>query len=129
MHQNSVGILRYFENPLKIIVEVDPEIAEFYRSLIPKWIKVNRPRYPPHISVVRNEQPPDVRLWRRHEGFNILFQYDPYIHVGRVYCWLNVYSKCLEYTRRELGLPVSSEITRPPEGHDRVFHMTIANQK
>jgi hypothetical protein len=129
MRHESTGVLRYSQDPLKLILEIDPGIAEFYRSLIPKWIRVNRPRYTPHISVVRNEIPPLMESWGKFEGWEIPFCYDSQIHVGQTYIWLNVHSVPLGYARKLLGLTVSSEITRPPEGFHQCFHTTIANRK
>ena len=36
---DSVGILKYFDNPYKLIVEIDCGIYHYYRALIPKYIK------------------------------------------------------------------------------------------
>lgn len=55
MLHTSEGILRYTYD--KLIVEVDPGIASFYRAMIPKYHKVQRTRYPAHITVVREEIP------------------------------------------------------------------------
>ena len=141
----STGILRYFspvapgtpetqhtKGPTqfhKLIVEIDPNIAAFYRSLIPKWHDWNVPLYPSHISVVRKEEIPNLDLWGKHEGEEVKFLYSPIVQMGKVYFWLNVFCKRLEEIRVELGLPVSSPYTRPPEGFQKCFHTTIANNK
>lgn len=131
MHK-SKGPLKYSHSTnagFKLIVEVDPGITSFCRALIPKHITINPQRYAPHISVVRHEHAVNMDFWGRYEGQFVEFEYDPYIHHGKVYWWLNVFSTRLEEIRVELGLPVSSEYTRPPDGYDKVFHMTLGNHK
>lgn len=127
----SHGILRYSIEPIvghKLIVEVDREISNYYRDLIPKYIDWTPQKYPPHISVVRYETPL-TDAWGKYDGEQIEFEYSGIIHSGTTYWWLNAFSERLEEIRVELGLPISSEYTRPPEGFDKVFHITLANCK
>jgi hypothetical protein len=130
LYQSS-GPLRYFtgEFGYKLIVEVDPQIVAYYRSLIPKWVKTNPQMYPPHISVVRKEVPPRLEYWGKHGGEEVPFLYSNIVHAGTVYYWLNAFSNRLEEIRLELGLEVSSPYTLPPEGFDKCFHVTIGNCK
>lgn len=123
----SQGSLRY-DHPYKVFVEVDRGLATFYRSLIPRSIEINVPLYPPHITVVRKETPPRMEFFGAHEGEMIFFDYDTEIHHDETYYWLNAYSFRLEQVREELGLPVTSEYTRPPDGR-WCFHITIGNLK
>lgn len=128
----STGTLRYsFNDGYKLIVEVDQGISDYYRSLIPKYIVANPPRYPAHITVVRSykETPTNLEPWGKYEGEKVEFFYDPEIKSGRVFHWLNAFCKRLEDIRLELGLPVVSEYTLPPEGFVKCFHITVANQK
>ena len=129
MH-NSVGTLRYGETH-RLVLEVDQGLADYYRSLIPKYHVTNRPRWHAHVTVVRSgkEAPVDLTHWGKYEGEKVDFVYDSTIHQGKVYYWLNIYCKRLEKIRKELGLPVVSMYTLPPEGFNKVFHMTIANCK
>lgn len=130
MH-TSIGNLRYSQADYgyKLIVEVDQGISEYHRALLPKWIDSNRQKYPAHISVVRHEVPPNLGLWGSHEGEEVEFNYTHEIFFGQVYCWLNVFCKKLEQIRLELGLPVSSQYTRPPNGYLKCFHLTLGNFK
>ena len=123
---DSQGKLRYDDR--KLIVEVDPEIVAYYKSLIPKYIRLNPQKYDPHISVVRKELV-DSPHWKEHEGELVDFQYSNIVHHGQVYYWLNAFSKRLEEIRVELGLPISSEYTRPPDTFEKVFHITLGNLK
>lgn len=132
--QKSVGVLKYSSNGndfYRLTVEVDQEISNYYRSLIPKWHDVNRPRWPAHITVVRPEKEKPVFLehWNKHNNREIEFQYTPTVFQGKVYFWLNAFCTELEQIRKELGLPVRSEFTLPPEGFTKCFHITIANLK
>lgn len=127
----STGILRYATGNagVKLIVEVDPGITAFYKSLIPKYYVANPQKYAPHISVVRKELPPRMDVWGKYEGQPVDFYYDGIVREGTVYWWLDTYSVKLEEIRLELGLPVSSPYTLPPEGFSKCFHTTLANKK
>jgi len=124
----SIGILKYHVNPYKLIVEIDPGISDYYRSLVPKYIYVNKQMYAPHISVIRKEIIPNLDLWNKYDSNAFEFEYDNYIYISDNYLWLNVFSEELENIRFELGLPKTSEITRSPDGRHK-FHTTIGNFK
>jgi len=132
LHESS-GILRYSQGEFgyKLVVEIDKQLSEYYRSLIPKWIQTNKQAYKPHITACRcyKETPVNLEHWGKYEGEEVFFKYSPIVHFGKVYCWLNIFCKRLEEIRAELGLPVSSEYTRPPEGFLRCFHSTLGNTK
>jgi hypothetical protein len=68
-------------------------------------------------------------VWGKYENQEISFDYSGVVREGVVYFWLDVYCRDLEDIRAELGLSVSSEITRPPDSFKQCFHMTIANKK
>ena len=131
MLHRATGILKYENNDdfYKLIVEVDPNLALFYRSLIPKYKGVTGQRYPPHISVVRKEIPPNLALWGKYEESPVDFVYDSDIQNDDKYWWLNAFSTRLEEIRVELGLPVTSPFTRPPSGFLKCFHITLGNTK
>ena len=112
----------------KLIVEIDPEISNYYRSLIPKYCRVNRQRYAPHISVVRDEE---IRYWSEWNGLQgkvITFWYVGIIHSDETYFWLEVNSWDLQDLRVKLGLTSTSRITRSPDGNHS-FHITLGNVK
>lgn len=137
----SSGILNYtkvepynegtIQNPYRLTLDVDKELARYYRSLIPKCYLTNLPRYSPHITVVRPEKetPINMEYWERYQGEEIPFYYDHQIFSDETYYWLNAFSDTLENIRSELGLPISSMYTRPPTGYVKCFHITIANKK
>jgi hypothetical protein len=125
----STGYLRYFKEPLlKVILEIDQEISDYYRSFVPKYIKLQRQMYPAHVSVVRKEMPKNMENWCKYDGKLFNFEYEGFIFNDEKYYWLNVFSTELENVREELGLEKVSDITRSPDGKHR-FHTTIGNVK
>lgn len=127
----SSGTLRYSINPYKLIVEVDKDLAKYYRSMIPKYFKTNTQAYSPHISVVRNETPAKLEFWHKYEGEIIVFTYSNIIYQNDTYYWINVYSRQLEDIREELGLLRKSDFPSPhrPLEFDWTFHITVGNAK
>jgi len=117
------GTLKYGSGN-RLVVDISPEMARFYRSFIPKCVKFNPPKYYPHIIVVRGkyETPPNKHLWGKYQGQKVKFEYSPYIMIDRVYIWLSVRSEEIKAVRRELGLN---------DCFDRFkgYHITIANRK
>lgn len=126
---NSEGVLRYKSDPLKLILEVEQSIVDYYRSLIPRYWNSQPQRYRAHVSVVRNVTPSNMDMWGKREGVVVPFLYSDRIYNGEIYLWLNVFSVELEEIRRELGLPISSLYFDPPDGFLYTFHMTLANVK
>lgn len=128
----SVGTLKYEKIEgygFRLVLEIDPGIALFYRSLIPKWYKASSLRARPHITVVRKIAPKNLNLWGKYEGEKVEFWYDPDIKTdGVTYWWLNAYSKRLEEIALELGVCFRHK-GKPPEGFDTIWHTTIANMK
>lgn len=122
----SVGPLRYTNEP-KLNVEVDPEIVRLARALLPKAVRLNRGRYAPHITVIRNEAVKSD-LWGAYEGVFVEFEYEPFVYSTDTYYWLRVFSSALTKIRTDLGLPESSEWSRGPDGFES-FHVTIGNLK
>jgi hypothetical protein len=124
----STGILCYSDNPYKLVAKIDPDIVDFYRSLIPKSISLNKQAYDPHISIVRKEIPINLQFWGKYEGQAVLFRYSNIVRHGTIYYWLDVYSDKLVRIRLELGLEETTALSRPPDGK-RCFHCTIGNLK
>ena len=119
----GTGTLHYGPGD-RVVLNIDPEIARYYRSFIPKSKRVNSTRYHPHITVIRSgrEKAQNLESWGLHEGENFSFQYNPEVIEDHTYYTLKAYSKDLEDIRIELGLP------RMRIGYD-CFHITIGNKK
>lgn len=127
------GILRYSQGvPYRLIVEVDPDLGAYYRSLLPKYIKVSPGKYSTHITVVRvgKDNPNNLSAWGKYEGERIQFYYEHEIHRGRTYFWLRILCKRLEDIRLEMGLGLdNSAYSKAPLPFKKYFHITIGNTK
>ena len=121
------GTVHYYDNEFRLILQVEQDLMEYYRSLIPLYLRVNPPRWPAHITVVRPgfDLPGRIRHWEDYEGEKIEFLYDPYLQSGTGYYWINCWSKRLEIIRTELGLENLSRFPVLPFGHRKTFHCTI----
>lgn len=126
----SKGVLHY-NKEWRLVVQVDQDLGDYYRSLIPKYCVTQRPRWAAHITVVRQEKetPVNKEYWWKYNGKKLSFLYNPHIYSDSVYYWINVYSTELEDIRAELGLPVYSRYVLPPKGFKKNFHCTVANMK
>lgn len=126
----SAGILNY-SGTNRLVLQIDRGIADFYRSLIPKYYPNNRPMHSAHVTVVRigKEEPVHREFWGRYEGEEVPFLYSPIVQLDNTYFWLDVFSVRLEEVKKELGLPVASRYAIPPPGFIKTWHMTLANQK
>lgn len=132
MHE-SIGVLRYSVDERhdvghKLHVEIDEGIGVLYRTLTPKSVRLQKPRYPMHISVVRKEVVPRLDLWGKYEGQAVRFRYDPQAYNDETYYWLRVHCPILMHVRRELGLSSLSDLARPPD-MALCFHCTFGNTK
>ena len=122
-HQNlhkAVGTLRCTRNWL--VVDVDDNIAQYYRALLPKYLRYNIPLYPAHITVIRDV--PELGF----EPRLINFEYSGEIQIGEKYIWLPAYSEDLTKIRLSLGLEALAWYNKPPN-NVRYFHITIGNFK
>ncbi len=128
----SHGMLHY-SGINRLVVNVEQDLADYYRSLIPRWIPNNRGRYRAHITVIREVkekiEPEFIQFWGKYEGEIINFFYNPIIQQDDNYFWLDVYSQRLEEIRKELGLWVVARFTIPPPPFVKTWHFTIANRK
>jgi hypothetical protein len=128
---DSSGPLRYSYEPdygYKLIVEVDPEIARLARWFVPKHIDLLKPRYAPHITVVRREVPTQLDKWGLYEGRIVAFKYETFARNDETYWWLRVFSDDLAEVRRELGLAGYGRTSMAPD-LKRCYHMTFGNMK
>jgi hypothetical protein len=123
----SFGKLIYSNG--RCIVQVGNGLSDFYRSLIPKHIKYNRPRYPAHITVVRTGiETAKLSEWGYKHNKTLKFTYDPYVWIGKKYIFLDSFCEELEEVRDRLGLP-RHRIPHPLGMNYSCFHITLANRK
>lgn len=132
------GILRYSTAPYRLVVEIDDELARYYRALLPKWYPCVSQRYQTHVTVVRPERdvPLNLTAWGKYEDERIEFFYEPGVRRGKVFYWLRVCCTRLEDIRLELGLPCQvsfdpseASYTVPPAPFRKYFHVTIGNYR
>jgi hypothetical protein len=69
-----------------------------------------RPAWASHITVIRNEEPPNRDLWEKYNNQKVDFLYIPPVETNGEYFWLNVICDKLFQIREELGLPREPEI-------------------
>jgi len=121
---SSTGIFRYGPD-IRAVVEIDSNIVEYYKSLIPKYYYLNPQKYDPHITVVRinKELPLNMAVWMKYEGTKIDFEYSPVIQKDGAYWFLDVYSQKIGDIREELELPRFRFADRP------CYHISLANSK
>jgi hypothetical protein len=127
----SIGILRYSpqlvgtvtENNWWLVIDCDPEIGRYFRHLYYlanyRCRQLLRPAWEEHISVVRNEEPPNKHLWKKYNGNTIIFHYEPVVKYDGLYCWINVNCPQALEIRQELGL----------RGPIIPLHLTVGNSK
>lgn len=126
----SAGSLEYsvHEGYYRCVVNVDPELTRYLRSLVPKYYICKPQKYAPHITVVRGETPPRTDEWALFQGEIVQFEYESYLHYDGTYWWINCWSPRLTEVRIGLNLPPSYHLTRPPDGSE-CFHSTVGNSK
>ena len=90
----SVGTLRYPEEG-KAILEIDPDICSYYRSMVPKHESTPKPpSFPCHVTVIRigKESVIDPGSWAEHDGEQVPFEYDNEVGFDGTYYFLKAYS-------------------------------------
>lgn len=114
-----------------LVLDCDPNLGDYYRHLCSIQnvgrLKLAAPYWGPHITVSRNEEPPDSHkhLWGAYEGEVVSFSYATGIRDNysperyRSFFWLEVECQRLHDIRKELGLP---PIATAWVGN---FHLTI----
>lgn len=125
----SCGTLRYSPTLLGgksekwwIILDCDPELGRYYRHLFNlncyRTQTLTKPSWAEHITVVRNEEPPDKKSWEKYAGERVEFNYLPIFEDNESYYWFEVQCVRLDEIRVELGLPKEPEYP---------YHITIGN--
>lgn len=102
------------------VAYVDPEIGNYYYSLIPKYKPKQRQKYPAHITIVRlgAEQ---ASNFHKYDGLVVECQYLPIILECDLYYFLPAYSDTIGNIREDLGL------SRFRFGDS--YHITVGNKK
>lgn len=88
--------------------DFDGEIGRYYRHL--HWLashrccELQRPSWLSHVTVIRDEQPPNTWLWGLYNGREVEIEYEPIVCDDGSYFWVNVSCPVLLDVREELGL-------------------------
>jgi hypothetical protein len=107
-----------------LILECEPDVGRYLRHLhalhTHRTDTLSDPLWGPHVSIIQDERPVDMRLWRSLEGQPMAFEYSlPPEDIG-AYVFYPVHcTEALDY-REALGLP------RAPRWP---LHLTIGNRK
>lgn len=95
------------KNQWWMIIETPKDILDYYHHWILKEenIKLQKPLFGSHISVIRGEEPAEHKkdLWCKYDQEEIYFQYSNDIETDGQHWWLPITSKQLEEIRSELG--------------------------
>lgn len=120
-------------NPkVHLVVDVDPELAAYARSFIPRSYAARPTRYSTHITAVREERvgKEQRRLLYDLNGMDVLFECGG-MHMLKhndVYWWLPARAPALLMIRKLLWLDPYTDLIKPPDGEE-VFHITVGNMK
>ena len=122
----SIGKLTYSprshlgSNEKWLVVMCDDEISAYYRSLFyrefPYKGKLTRPVWGTHISVIRGEYIPNMKLWGLDANKTVEFEYEGGVLDNTEYYWLKTQCPYLSELRQKYGLSPN-----PRFG----FHLTI----
>lgn len=120
----SSGLLKYRDSSL--VVETDTELSRYYFHMLSLDIDVkyiNKPRYSPHITVIREgEVSPDILSLKKYNT-HVDFEYENTVENDGVYFYIpvkpNDFLSCCRY---EYGLDWCYD-------KKKGFHITIGNIK
>ena len=90
------------------IIDTDPELGKYYRHLFYlqsyRCNKLIRPSWESHITVVRDEEPPNKLLWEKNNGLELDFEIIGTVETNEDYYWFPVKCQFALDLRTELGL-------------------------
>lgn len=104
--------------PWWLILKTDKGIIDYYQYQIKQLydVQFEKTIWGSHISVVRGQCPPNIRVWNKYKNEKIPFTYTNNIYRSSWFFCVDAYSTRLEEIRAELGLS-----NTPKFG----FHITI----
>lgn len=108
------------QNPWWVIVECPKDIMDYYHYWLEReeGVKLNKPLFGSHISVVRGEEPAESskHLWKVCHEEEVEFAYSHEIMNNGEYYWLEIDCMKLNELRETLGLEEKVQFG---------FHLTI----
>lgn len=119
MKYTAKGKISYFDDGTVSLL-IDQELVDYYRSMIPKHIWIQKTKFPAHITVVRGPvETWNYFRWGLDNGAIYSYNYFPEISFSGKYCFLNAESEEIGLLREALGL---SEFRNTFNN----YHITIA---
>ena len=108
-------------DPWWVVLECEPHILEAARaSLEQTGVRLSRPLWGSHISIVSGEPPPREDRWRTRQGERVAFDYDLAPRTEGGFYWLDIVCDELLDLREALGL---TRLPRHP------FHLALGRAK
>jgi hypothetical protein len=112
---NSTGVFRYSpmllgssQSKWWLVLDCDPDLNRYYRHLYHlhtyRCQKLLRPAWESHITVVRDEKPPNEEFWDKYNGQEVEFTIIPQLETNNDYYWFPVECDLAMKVREELGL-------------------------
>lgn len=82
-----------------------------------------------HITVIRNEEPPNKDLWGFNDGYEIEFWYSHSTRWTDYHLWVDVYSEQLSEVRAKLGYPPKlQKVLSDGRVLEHSFHLTVGRR-
>ena len=120
MYYPICGTIDYYTR--YCVAWVDPELAHYYRSLVPKDRYIQKPMYPAHCTIVsKYDEKSEFYKQKKYQGKRLVLWYENIVQESGPYFGLTVDSRAIERMRRELGL---SKLMG-----DKPYHITVGNNK
>ncbi len=93
-------------------LEEGNELREYYNWFIEKrtGLKLMKPAWGAHISIVRGEEPSNIDLWGKLEGNKIEFSYEEFVKTNSEHWWLRIVCDEMLEIRETLGIQKRHEI-------------------
>lgn len=92
-----------------LIIKSDTGVAKYYRHLYHLYYHrcrvIQAPAWREHVTIVRDEEPPNKTVWEKYHGQSVDFYVYPESRTNGEYFWLPVECPQANQIRLELGLP------------------------
>jgi len=108
--------------PFWLILDCEDDLRGLYAWLLFRQhcVKLRRPAWGTHISVVRGENVPCPGGWGKNDGKRLSFWYKPLVKTNGRHYWMPISCPALSQVREGYGLP------KYPSPN---FHLTLGNDE
>jgi len=91
-----------------VVLNCDPELGKYYRHLfyLQSYYcnKLTRPAWECHITIVRDEEPPNKQFWEKYNDLEVNFETVGEMETNGDYYWFPIKCQQALDLRSELGL-------------------------